>query len=87
MTTEKELADVELNTCAFLTATYFDNRDGMVALLNDLDFADLAGVAARVSRALLSFLEHEHKIGVGPPVPERISHAALRATDHGGTGT
>lgn len=82
MSLEDERADIELDTCAVLTAVW--NGDGPILdeMVLALDFEELAGVAIRTARALLSFLEHEHKIGVGASVPERIRASALRATNN-----
>lgn len=81
MTLEAERADIELNTCAVLTAVWNGNEEVLDEMVLALDFAELAGVTIRTARALLSFLEHEHRIGVGPAVPERIRASALRATN------
>lgn len=81
MAEEITAQDIELNTCAMLTALWYRNEEALTTLLNDMDEADLAAVAVRTGNALLSFLAHEHKIGVGGSVPERIRESARKATD------
>lgn len=71
---------IELDTCAMLTAIWFNMGDELEELIGNMTDGALAGVAVRVGQALLSFLAHEAKSGVGGSVTDRIRESARKAT-------